>query len=254
VLSAASDADSLGVDLSLAPRERALGVDRLSAPVVLDPPDANATGTQWLLEAGQWNLYGIKGVHGGAFAVEVDRGGCRGVFRAGRVSSPVGSESAMAVGVLAGAGGRFWAGATLRLEIAEIEGCVRTHLLTVSPCVVVRMAPGVSVISVVEGVRVTGEEFPGADASLSVVAGANRSLSAAASVTAARDGAFTIGVASRLRLGRGVALALGYSDDTGAFESSLVLRVRSLAVDAGATAHPVLGISKALFLSWGWGR
>ncbi len=254
MLSAASEAGSLGFDLSRAPRERALGIDRLSAPVVLDPPAAKASETRWFLEAGQWDLYGIEGVHGTAFAVEVDGGHRRGVLRAGRVSSPVGSESEIAVGVLVRAGGKFWAGATLRLEIAQIEGCVQTHILTASPCVLVRLAPDVSLISVVEDVCVTGEDLPGADASLRVVAGADRNLCAAASLTAARDGAFTVGVSSRLRLGRGGALALGYSDDTGAFEGSLMLRVRSLAVDAGATAHPVLGVSKALFLSWGWGR
>jgi hypothetical protein len=90
----------------------------------------------------------------------------------------------------------------------------------------------------------------GADASLQVVAFPELPLCGVAKMSVSRRGSVAFGVSSRLRVAHGLLVAVGYEDETGALNGSMALRYRSMGLDVGASVHPVLGVSEALFVSW----
>jgi hypothetical protein len=252
-LFSAPESAGLGISISRSPRERSVGIDRPAASFVFGAPVAGSRATRWRIEVGQWDLFGIDGVYGTTISIELEGRNERAVIRAGRVSTSVGSETELGLGVLASVGGGLWAGSSCAVEVVQIDECRASYMILASPCAMVRATPNLALIAVIEDARVAGEKISGAGGSLSLVAGAERALCVSVSVAAAREGSFHLGGSSRLLLGRDAILILGYQEVTGAFEGSLAIRLRSVFVEAGATAHPFLGVSKSLFLSWGRG-
>jgi hypothetical protein len=225
-------------------------MERAASSLAFAADAADDAGARWRFDAGEWTLFEIDGLAAGSCAGEVRCRGWGGIVAWSILSSPVGRETALAGTFLASRVDRVGLAGGLRLDSVSLDGCERQFLLSFSVDAVVRLSPRVVLCARVGGVRVSGVPRPGADASLRVVAFPAGPISGTAGVAVARDGRVACGVSSRLRLGRRFHAVLGYDDGTAAINGSLAIGFRAFALEAGASVHPVLGVSKSLFVSW----
>ncbi len=250
IVVSALGAHALPVVATRGPEAKALSMERSSFSLAFDTNDGGNEAIRWKLDAGEWTLFEIEGLSVGACAAEVRRGGWGGIFSAGVLSSPMGTESVLGGTVLAAGRGRVGLGAGVSLETVALDGCRKTVRLALSVDAVVRLSPLLTMCSRVGGITLAGSPLPGADARLSVAAFPARSLCGIVGISVSRSGVVVCDVSSRIRLGRSVRAALGYDDGAAQIDGSLTLKVRGLGFEAGASVHPVLGVSKALFVSW----
>lgn len=247
-LASGGRAVSLSDAVTRGPEARALGMDRVSASLVFET-DARE-GARWRVEAGEWTLFEISGLAAGTVSTEARRGRWGGILSAGVLESPVGRESAVSAAFLAAGDGRVRLAGEALLESVALDGCRSEHSLSFAVAASARISSRLVLCSRVGGVRAAGAPLPGADASLRLAAFPAGGFSAVVGIAVARDGTLSCGVGSRVRLSRRVSAALGYDDAAAAITGSLTVGIRSLALEAGASAHPVLGVSKAFFVRW----
>ena len=247
-----SDTRALGLALFETPRERAVGLGHPGESLVIEglPPGA---GGRWRVEAGEWFLFGVDGLRTSAVAVEVEKRGWECLLSAAVLGAPVGREYGFGAGVSVPFAGRVRLGAALRLDTVDIEGCARSHLLTLSVSALLRVADSVVLVSRAANIRLAGESVPGASASVGVVLSPVSVLCGVARLEVSPAGLASFGVSSRVRVADRLLVSLGYEEDTGSLAGSIWICVGGLGVDAGSTFHPVLGVSQALYLSWGRG-
>ena len=249
----APGAHAFDVPATCGPEERALAMERSTSSLVFEASPERHRGNRWRFGAGEWALFGIDGLAVGAFTAEVWRGNWGGIVAAGLLSSPVGTESVLSGTLLAASDGPVRLAGEVRLETVAVHGCRRASLLSLSIDAVVRLSSRVLMGSRIGGVGVAGTPQPGADASLRVVAFPGGPLCTVTGITMSRSGVVACELSSRVRLARRARVALGYEGGAAAITGSLSIGVRALVLEVGASVHPVLGVSKALFVSWRWG-
>jgi hypothetical protein len=232
------------------PEARAVSMNRPAASLVFEARVSGDSPCRWRVEAGEWTLHDISGLAVGAVAAEMQRGHWGAMVAAGVLTSPVGRESVVSAAVLAAREARVRLAGGISVESVSLHGCRGEFALSVSIDAVVRISPCLLMCSRVGDVRIAGTPLAGADASLGVVAFPAGGLCGVVGLSMTRDGGMACDVSSRVRLARRVRAALGYSDATAAIHASLRAGVRSLVFEAGASVHPVLGVSKAFFISW----
>ena len=247
-----SDTRGLGLALFETPRELAIGLGHPGESLVIERQPSGAGG-QLRVEAGEWFLFGVDGLRTSGLAVEIAKRGWECRFSAGVLGAPVGRECGFGAGVIARCAERVRLGAELRLGTLEIEGCAPSRLLTLSVFALIRAADSVVLVSRAANIRIAGESTPGASASVGVVLSPGSVLCGVARLEVSPAGSASYGVSSRVRVADRLLFSLGYDEDTGSLAGSMWLCVGGLFVDAGSTLHPVLGVSQALFLSWGRG-
>jgi hypothetical protein len=251
IVSFASYARGVGVALFAPPRERALGVDRTWESLWREPPADGATVCR--VEAGEWLLFGIDGLHAQSLGLTLERKAWDLEVSAALLAAPVGRESAFGAEASAPFGGRFRIGAAVRADIAEIDGCEAASLVMLSVSALVPVGGGVALFSRAEDIRLAGEPLPGAGATIGLAVSGAPAVGGTVRLALSPAGAVSFGVSSRVRVGGRLYFSLGYEDDSGSFNGSVCLRVKALLLDAGSAIHPVLGVSQGLFLSFGKG-
>ena len=247
-----SDARGLGLPLFEPPRERAVGLGHPGESLVFESRSPG-TGGRWRVEAGEWSLFGVDGLGISGLAVEIEKRGWECLLSAAVLGAPVGREYGFGAGLSVPLAGRLRVGAALRLDTVEIEGCAPSRLLTLAISALIRVADGVALVSRAADIRIAGESTRGASASVGVVLSPGSVLCGVARLEVSPAGVASFGVSSRVRVGNRLTVSLGYEEDTGSLTGSIWLCVGGLGVDAGSTVHPVLGVSQALYLSWGRG-
>jgi hypothetical protein len=99
----------------------------------------------------------------------------------------------------------------------------------------------------IDGFRLHGEDYPGADTSVYVMA--RHMVSVVAHVRIDRHGRLEMSIASWVERGA-LAVAAGYDEAPGLLKAAFALNGRHAAVALGASLHPFLGISKSVFVTW----
>jgi hypothetical protein len=247
------EACALGSLTTRGPEERALGMDREAYSLVFTPDAGHEAGLWWRFDAGEWTLFEVDGLAVGSCAAEARCPAWGVILSADLLSSPVGREAVLGGALLFAGATRAGLAGGLRLETLALDGCEREFLLSFSVDAVVRVVPRMVMCSRVNAVRLAGTSRAGADVSLRVVAFPEGTLCAIAGIAVTRNGDVVCDVSSRVRLARRVRAVLGYDDGTAAINGALSIGVRAFALEAGASVHPVLGVSKSLFLSWRFG-
>lgn len=235
------------------PEERALGLERPASALLFESDTRAGGGRRLRLDAGDWTLFEAEGLCAAACAVEWRLAKWGGIVSFGLLSSPVGKESSAGAALFTAGDARVRFAAGARLETVALDGCRTEYLLTLSADAVSRVSERVVIGTRVGGIRVAGFPRRGADVSLRVAAFPSGPICGVALITVSRRGEVACGVSSRVRLARSVGAVLGYDEATAAVNGSLSVGVRALVLEAGASVHPVLGVSKALFVSWRWG-
>ena len=246
----AADTRAVGLTVYRSPAETALAMDRSVFSLVFETAPNGTHANSWRVRAGERRLYDDAGLETTVCGAEYRRRDWGLGVTAAMVSSPVGDEAALAGTILAPLSGQVRLAGDVRFQRIAFDEFERAALVCVSLHVLLRISSRVALCPGVEDVRVAGEALPGADASLRAALFAEGPLAAVAAMTVSRRGELQLGVSSRLRLGRRAFLAVGYEDATGTLAGSLSLEYRSLGLDAGASVHPVLGVSEALFVWW----
>ena len=236
------------------PEAKAVSMGRGTFSLAFEAIGDESRTARWRCDAGEWTLFDVEGLAVGACAAEVRSGGWGGVLSLGILSSPVGNESVLEGSVIAAGRRRVGLAGGARLETIALDGCRKAAQLSLSIDAVCRFSPVVAMITRVEGIRVGGAPRPGADARVCVVAFPAGSLCGIVGISVSRSGDVVCDASSRVRVGRRVRAAVGYDDASAAINGSFSVKVRALVFEFGASVHPVLGVSKALFVSWtkGW--
>jgi len=229
---------------------RTLAMERSTYSLVFVSGSDAGGSTRWKLDAGEWTLFEIDGLAVRACAAEVLRGGWGAIAAVGVLSCPVGTWSVLEGSVLGAARDDIGLCAGASLETIALDGCRKEARASLFLEAAVRFSPALVVCTRVDGIRIAGDVRAGGDARVCAAAFPGGSLCAVAGLAVSRSGDVRCDASSRLRLGRRVRASLGYEDGTGAINGALSIGVRSLVLDAGATVHPVLGVSKAFFVSW----
>ena len=230
------------------PESAALGLDTPSRILLFG--DTGRTPQRWWVEAGQWRLFDIEDLasNGAEFGVRYGRFGV--VVSSLFISSPVGMESRYLGSIM------WWGPRRIRIapgigaEVVTMDGFEKAVLLFATVSAVVELSDMVRLVSTIDHARIAGEPYPGADASASVVLFPRSRVCGLARVAVSRHGAISTGFGTRVRFSRLASAAVGYDESTGVLKGSVTACVRSAGVQAGATVHPVLGISKAVFVFW----
>ena len=247
---AATESRAFGLAVLRSPEEAALAMDAPVFSLVFEAAPGDSIASSWSVQAGEWRLFDDAGLSATVCGGHLRRGDWGCGVRAAMVSSPIGEEAVLTGAILTPVSGRVRLAGDVRFNVATFDGFERAYLLCLSLHALLRLSPHVALCPGVENIRVRGEESAGADASLLVAAFSNQPLCGVVETRVSRRGALTFGVSSRLRVGHGVVFAVGYDDGTGTLNGSLSLRFRSMGLEAGASVHPVLGVSEGLFMSW----
>jgi len=205
------------------------------------------------VEAGERMLFEIDGLAVSAISIEMARGVWGGRITAGLLTSPVGRETVLGVALLGGGTAKIRFAVEAAHESVSLQGCRSENALSLSFDAVVRAWPDAALCSRIENVRLLGIELPGANASFHVIAFPQRAFCALAGVSIARDGALACEFSARVSLARRIRAAVGYNEAASAIDGSLAVGIHSVEIQAGASLHPALGVSKSFFASWTFG-
>ena len=149
---------------------------------------------------------------------------------------------------------RFSVGVGVGVDVVSLGGFQRAHFVFADISAVIELAGPVRLVSAIERVRLDGEALPGADVAAAVVLFPGAPVCAVAELSVTRYGSLGASVGSRIRFSKRISAVFGYDQNTGTLAAAIDVGVRSIAVDAGAFFHPVLGVSRSVFVRWGWWR
>jgi hypothetical protein len=201
----------------------------------------------YAVEAGQRFLYGIPGLASTDVRLHVMRGASGALLSSTFLSSPVGHEYRVTLEPFLGGGNTLF-GVALSYESLKLRDFTAVGLGTVGFRSAVRLSKSVRLGYTVDNVRLFGVSHPGADTALYVVV--QRGVSAVAQARLSRDGGVEMSFASWTRIAASLLIAAGYDDGSGLLKGGLALSIRSADVSVGASVHPLLGVSKSVFLTW----
>lgn len=205
---------------------------------------------RWWVEAGERDLFGSTGLRVAQLLTGVRRRQAMLLLSTAVLDAPPGREYAAAAEVLYGAAGSVVLSAEVGLWALRMDGTVPAHLACVGAAVSAPVFTNIAAAYRVDNIRVAGEPLRGADTSVMVVATPSPAVSVVAGLRLTRDGESGAWVGSHLRWGGRIESAVGYDDGTGMLKSSLAIHAVGCELGIGASSHPVLGLSKSIFLRW----
>jgi hypothetical protein len=218
--------------------------------MLFGPPPETTRGNTWFFEAGERRLFDMPGLGMSHLRVGVTRGRASLLVSTVVLTSPVGRETLINVEPVywdrRGIG--FSAGANL--HGLTLNGYPGSHFLGVSARMFARPFDDLVIGYAAENFRVSGEDLPGMETALYVALTPGAPLAGVAHVRLDRGGNMASGVGVLLRVRRALDAALGYEGETGAFSAAVSFRWTRLGLDIGTELHPVLGLSKTLFVSF----
>ncbi len=230
------------------PEAAALGLDSSTHALVFLDPDPPRE--RWWVEAGQRRLFDLDDLvsNGAEVGVRSARFGL--VVSSLIVSSPIGAESRYFASLMYLGSRRVRVATGLGADVAALDGFETAGVFFAAASAVVELSETVRLISTIDRVRIAGDPDPGADVSAAVVLFPGAVVSALAGLALTRHGVPCAGFGARIRFSHAVSAAAGYDEGAGMLKGSVSVCVRSVGVHVGAGAHSVLGVSKAVFVSW----
>lgn len=226
----------------------ALGLDTPSRILLFD--DTGRAHQRWWVEAGQWRLFDIEDLVSNGAEFGVRRGRFGVVVSSLFISSPIGMESRYLTSIMCWGSRRIRIASGIGADVVAMDGFEKAVFLFATVSAVVELSDMVRLVSSIDRARIAGEPCSGAGASAAMVLCPLSRVCGLASVALSRYGAISTGFSTRIRISRLASAAVGYDGSTGVLKGSVTACVRSAGVQAGATVHPVLGVSKAVFVFW----
>ncbi|MDH3217519.1 MAG: hypothetical protein OEN01_14755 [Candidatus Krumholzibacteria bacterium] len=242
------NAHSIGQIRYQNPHERTLHVHGAVALVV-----AGAYGGKLpalLFETGQHLLYGVAGLKTNHIRIGGYRQATGLVLSSTSLSSPVGREYLLTIEPIYRAAERLALSVDLNLDRLSIHGFDHSFLVSIGASAVVRLSESLHLGYTFENIRLYGEELPGADTALHLVATPGTMVCVVTQLRVTREGSAEALFGSGVRLHDALQLALGYEDPDAVIGATVQTHFRSIGVSLGASLHPILGLSKAVFVSW----
>lgn len=233
------------------PVEHAVGLRAWPAPIGVGV----AAGAGWDIEVGQRYLFGMSDL--AASGARADLTGASWGFVGSIVglSSPIGGEWALGADVVRHREDAICVSIGVALHTSRLEEGRASHAVTTSLHVSALPSRQFAVGYAAQNVQLAGEPLPGVDTSAYVSFLPKAPLGLVAVVRIARDGGLGVNVATELRVGRRVHAALGYEERSAMLKGAFSFRVAAFEMSVGSSFHPVLGVSKSVFVSWrGGGR
>jgi len=203
-----------------------------------------------VVEAGESRLFGIAGLKRTAVRAGARAGAWGCYASAVFLTSGVGGERVVSIEPFYRAGNTLSVSLGATLSTAELSGYEGASLVSGAIRMFARLSGHVTVGYGIDDFRLAGIQVPGAETSIYVVVSAGPRFTFFSLVRAGRDGSSGVAVAARLRWSGRLRTCVGYEDATSMLKGSLTLRFGRTGIQAGATVHPVLGVSKGLFVSW----
>ncbi|MCZ6767537.1 MAG: hypothetical protein O7D32_11475 [bacterium] len=227
------------------PEEQVLGIDATVLRVFATRP-GNRTG---FAEVGERHLFNMAGLVA-RYARAGMRGGRLGTaVSVVALSSDIGGEDLLQAEVFYRETSTVLVGASAGLHSARIDGFRPSFLATVSVQVAVaieRLVVGYSA----RNFRVAGEQLDGVDGTMYVALTGSRFVPVSR-VRITRNGFWSISASLRVDVGPNAGVSVGYLGGTGSLSSAAHVHVRRVGVAVEVSTHPVLGLSKSLFVTWG---
>ena len=202
-----------------------------------------------MIRIGEEQMYGIPGLHTSGVLVGVR---VKKVFMTGeaaQLSSPVGSEARLAL--TAAASAESWAVSVgCAYDAVALDGLSGTNLMSVNAASFVWLTPSVRAGGSVERLRITGEEYPGADVLFVLSVQPTRYVALYGTMELDRRFGAVPGAAMTVE-GLGPArVSIGYESGPDALKGSFTVSWRSVDLSIGVYYHPVLGEKRGITLTW----
>ncbi|NIM21640.1 MAG: hypothetical protein GTN64_04360 [Candidatus Latescibacteria bacterium] len=202
------------------------------------------------LEAGEIQLYGIPDLRldGLRFTFEGARMGLAlsGAF----LSAPIGVLKSAGVTAFFELPGDILLAGTLDGSVVDVARMEQVSIATVTGYMLAALSRSVSLGWSIENLRVYGHPVPGADMSVCFAAKPARFFSALSSCHLDRWGTVSVGFGASVYLGWLCSGSLGYDDATEQVKAAVSIGGSSLNCDVCVLFHPVLGVSKGVFVKW----
>jgi hypothetical protein len=213
-------------------------------------PRPEAGNTSWSLEASDRDLFDGVGLRQSGVRGAIRRSGWRLELEAAQLAADVGSERRAAVYL--GRDSPSWlivAGMVYQtVTIGSVTPAV--ELTAVDLRAGAFVTERVRVRCDVEGFRIAGLDVPGADVATSVTVLAAGGLGVGASLELDRSLGARACVSAALCLAGCVVVVAGYDEDSGALSLAIAAATSSVRGAAGASVHPVLGVSRGASVGW----
>jgi len=205
----------------------------------------------WSLEAAERDLFGDAGLRVSGVRAAVAGGRWRAAAEAAQMTSGVGRETHVAV--RAGPSAAAWSVVFgLSHDAVVLGGVPAAWQTTLAARTGFSPVEGMRVGCDVDGFRVAGVEDSGVDVETSVTVCARAGLAVASTLVVDRTVGAHARVSAALRLLRRGVVVVGYDDENSSISLAFAVVSGGARVVAGASSHPVLGVSRGV--SAGWGR
>jgi hypothetical protein len=228
--------------------ERVLGT---IGPIAAEQSEAAGDVLQDIIvEAGTIRLFDLADFGVDGMRVSLARSRFRASLYGATTSAPVGGEHAAGLSLHAKTASRITLGMRLDGALLSLDGCERSVLLTTSSFVLTRLARGLSVACVAEDLYLRGETLHGIDLSLCAVAQCAHIATAVFTLRIDRWGEVSMGYAASIRMGTHFSGLIGYEGASEQVKTAVALSNSSWTCEVCVLLHPVLGMSRGIFLQW----
>lgn len=207
-------------------------------------------GREIIIEAGGIRLFGLPEFGVDGIRISLAKPSFAISLSGAAVSSPVGSEHAAGISMHFDTASRITLGVRLDGALVSLDACERSAMLTTSSFVMTRLVQGMSVACAAEDLYLSGETLHGVDLSLSVVGRFHSNATAKVTFHIDRWGVLSMGYAASLRMGTRFNGLVGYEGASGQLKTAVALSSTSWTCEICVLIHPVLGLSKGIFLQW----
>jgi hypothetical protein len=213
--------------------------------------DLTSRRTAWSLEAAERDLFGGAGLRVSGVRAAFVRRLWRAAAEAAQMTSGIGRETHVAV--RAGPSAAAWSVVFgLSQDAVLLAGVPTAWQTTLAARTGFSPHEGVCVRCDVDGFRVAGVEDGGVDVETSVTVCTRAGVAVASALVVDRTVGAHARVSAALRVLRRSVVVVGYDDENASLSLAFAVVAGGARVVAGASSHPVLGVSRGV--SAGWGR
>jgi hypothetical protein len=231
----------------MSPATAAIGASDELLAVLIDSPRVEA---EWFVEAGEERLFSLPDLR--ATQLRVGRTGLQHStwLSAAVLASPVGSEVHSSVESVHRIASSLMVSVGFSAWSLSMPGYTPASLFTASAGAGLVVTERLHVVYSMDHVRVAGEPLHGADSSVFVILLPPGNVTVVTGLHITRDGEADAWTGAKLGVTSRASGAVGYDHSTSTVKAALSVRVASIQLSAGAASHPVLGLSKSVFVRW----
>jgi len=204
-----------------------------------------------IVEAGTIRLFDMDGFGVDGIRVTVRRNRFAMAVHGAVCSSPVGGEQAAGISLRFEPESRISFGMRLDAALLSIESCERASLLSTSSFVTARLGEGCSVGCAAEELYLSAAAPAGVDLSLCAAGHYHRIATGVCQLRIDRRGETSLGYAASLYMGTILRGLVGYEGASQQVKTAVAVASDSWTCEICVLIHPVLGLSKGIFLRWG---